>query len=296
VTIYPWLQQDHQALAQRAKNRQLHHALLLLARHGTGKTDFAQHMAQYLLCQNSSGPSACGQCKACLLFKAGSHPDLHQIESEKQIGVDQIRQGLAKLSATSQLSGAKVLLIHAADTMTEASANALLKTLEEPTANTFLLLTAESTQGLLPTVLSRCEKVRLTGATKQQTLDWLQTQNIDIPPQLLDLYGDRPLLAKSKSQQTDDKDFIAFQQQVNGLVGLDPVQLANEWQAQSIEVVSWLQYWLKQEYQQPLAGLQWQLYQNCLQAKQAMLNPGVNKSLLLTQLFIQTQQLLAKPV
>lgn len=296
MTIYSWLQQDFQALAQRAKQQGLHHALLLVASNGVGKTDFALGLSQYLLCQQATQDSACGQCKACSLFAAGSHPDLHQIESEKQVGVDQIRQGLSKLSATAQLSGAKVLVIHAAQTMTEASANALLKTLEEPTANTFLLLTAESTHQILPTVLSRCEKVKLAAPVKGQTQQWLMQQGIDISPDLLDLYADRPLLARQKCQQGDDKGYLEFQQQLSNLLTSDPVLLANDWQEQAIEVVSWLQHWLQQQNTQPLQGTGWQLYLHCLQAKQAMLNPGINKALLLSQLFIQAQQLLAKPV
>ncbi|MDP5040433.1 MAG: DNA polymerase III subunit delta', partial [Paraglaciecola sp.] len=179
----------------------MHHALLLQGSLGIGKTEFAKEFASYVLCAKSSPDHACGECQSCLLQRAGSHPDFHEVLSEKQIGVDQIRDAIKKLSGSAQLSGAKVLIIYAAHTMTEASANALLKTLEEPTSNTFLLLVTDKAERLLPTIISRCERILMPPPSLSQTQSWLLTQWQDpVDEEFVQLYAHAPLILLDELQ------------------------------------------------------------------------------------------------
>ena len=107
---------------------------------------------------------------------------MHHVTTEKsQIGVDAIRQTISKVSQTAQLSGNKVVIISQVELMSESASNALLKTLEEPTANTYLLMTSNESQRLLPTILSRCEKRNIALPSFEQSCDWLSAQGVSVP-------------------------------------------------------------------------------------------------------------------
>lgn len=283
---YPWFDSLFSQLVGRYRDRRLHHALLLLGPQGIGKTDLAKDIGAYLLCQRAE-KNRCGQCQACQLLKAGSHPDLHQIQSEKQIGVDDIRSAIEKLSGKSQLGGAKVLIIHQADSMTESAANALLKTLEEPTAHTYMLLTAGSAERLLPTIKSRCEKLLLPGASPQQSQQWLAGQyDGPIEPALITLYGATPLTLLSVLQEEAGLSFSDFGQSLQQLLEgrLDALAVAQQWQENPARLLSWLQLWLKNALQQGNYAQEaiWTLHAKCLAASRQVRNPGLNKLLLLS--------------
>jgi DNA polymerase-3 subunit delta' len=287
--MYPWLEHKKQQLYRRAVQGKLHHALLLQGQDGIGKTEFAQDLARFLLCAAKQQTEACGQCQACKLNRAGTHPDFHQIESEKQIGVDQIREVIKKLLGRSQLSGAKVLVIYAAHTMTESSANALLKTLEEPTDNTFLLLTTSKPERLLPTILSRCERLLLPASDIATTSEWLKSQGyIELDKDLVRLYGASPLTLLNELQA--EKGF-SYQQFLAGIEGLgnnktSVAELSSSWQEHTERVIKWLQYWLADHIKQSPAKVEqlWALHGACARATEALRNPGINKSLLLANL------------
>ncbi|GGO72811.1 DNA polymerase III subunit delta' [Bowmanella pacifica] len=283
---YPWFDTLFSQLVARYQGRRLHHALLLLGPQGLGKTDLAKDIGAYLLCQRAE-KKRCGQCQACQLLEAGSHPDLHQIQSEKQIGVDDIRSAIEKLSGKSQLGGAKVLIIHQADSMTESAANALLKTLEEPTAHTYMLLTASSAERLLPTIKSRCEKLLLAGASPQQSQQWLAGQyDGPIEPELMTLYGATPLTLLNVLQDEVGLSFSDFSQSLQQLLEgqLDALAVAQQWQENPARLLSWLQLWLKNVVQQGDYAQEaiWTLHAKCLAASRQTSNPGLNKLLLLS--------------
>ncbi|HSW93995.1 MAG TPA: DNA polymerase III subunit delta' [Gammaproteobacteria bacterium] len=149
-----------ESLLARKKQGKCPHALLLTGLKGTGKTVFARQFASVLLCNQPSVKGACGHCRACRLYAAGSHPDFMCItpeEGTETIKVDQIRDVVNLANGTAMLGGARVVLIYPADAMNMHASNALLKTLEEPTANTFLILVCEQ-RGRLPAVIrSRCQ-------------------------------------------------------------------------------------------------------------------------------------------
>ncbi|GAA0344780.1 DNA polymerase III subunit delta' [Bowmanella denitrificans] len=285
---YPWFDTLFQQLTDRARHARLHHALLMLGPKGLGKTALARDFGAYLLCQNPRS-ERCGQCQACHLVDAGSHPDLHQIQSEKQIGVDDIRSAIEKLSGKSQLRGAKVLVIHQADSMTESAANALLKTLEEPTPQTYMLLTASSAQRLLPTIKSRCEKLLLPQATHQQTSQWMSSQyQGEIEPQLLAMYGACPLILLELLNEQGGNRYCEFIDNLQQVIESrqSSLEMAQQWQENPGRLLEWLQHWLLETLKNGKIpqDAAWTLNSRCLAASRAVSNAGLNKVLMLSEL------------
>jgi DNA polymerase-3 subunit delta' len=176
--MYPWLVPIFEQIQQRAGKQQLHHGLLFVADQGVGEEQLIEQLVKSLLCISKN---ACGGCKACKLFDARSHPDMKYVVSEKpSIGVDLIRQASEYVTTTSQMLGNKVVVIENIERMTEAASNSLLKTLEEPSKNTYLVLTTNKPNSLLATITSRCEKIRLPLPSFENSLNWLATQT-DLP-------------------------------------------------------------------------------------------------------------------
>ena len=100
---------------------------------------------------------ACGNCKSCLLNQAGTHPDKRVVKVDGQtIGVDEIRDITDFINHSAAQNGNKVVVLEQCHKMTTAAANALLKTLEEPSLRRYLLLTCEQIAQLPATILSRC--------------------------------------------------------------------------------------------------------------------------------------------
>ncbi|MFT7412275.1 MAG: DNA polymerase-3 subunit delta' [Paraglaciecola sp.] len=285
--MFPWLDDSFKHLASRVAANKLHHALLIQGPSGLGKSRFTLQLAQLILCKVRQDDKVCGQCQSCLLNTATTHPDLHVIESDKQIGVDQIRDAIKKLVSSAHMSGAKVLIIYHAHTMTESSANALLKTLEEPTANTFLLLTTDKPERLLPTIKSRCEKLALPLPTLDSTLAWVKTQyDADININFAKLFSNRPLALLAELQEEQKFTYEIFSAGLAGLLEkqISATQLAMEWQDSADKVLKWTQYWARQQCREQMSETVWQLNQQASKVTQQLRNPGVNKTLLLSEL------------
>ncbi|EPB1508883.1 TPA: DNA polymerase III subunit delta' [Pseudomonas aeruginosa] len=198
--IYPWQQALWSQLGGRAQHA---HAYLLYGPAGIGKRALAEHWAAQLLCQRPAAAGACGECKACQLLAAGTHPDyfvLEPEEAEKPIRVDQVRDLVGFVVQTAQLGGRKVVLLEPAEAMNVNAANALLKSLEEPSGDTVLLLISHQPSRLLPTIKSRCvqQACPLPGAAA--SLEWLARALPDEPAEaleeLLALAGGSPLTAQ----------------------------------------------------------------------------------------------------
>jgi len=128
---------------------------------------------QFLLCSNVNEiqASSCGICQSCSLFNAGTHPDFVKLGAKEQtIGVDEMRSVSSFLEKTSQLSGNQVVCIDYVENMTENAANALLKTLEEPSRGSYLLLLTDNKNQLLPTIRSRCQLLSLIKPSREELL------------------------------------------------------------------------------------------------------------------------------
>jgi len=135
------------------------HGFLFCGTAGVGKHASALALAQALNCTNTKD-DFCGSCASCNKTATGMHPDVIQIAPEKNIiKIDQIRT-LQQNIVYAPIEGSwRIIIINQAECMNKEAANCLLKTLEEPPAATMLILVANSTSRLLPTIMSRCQKI-----------------------------------------------------------------------------------------------------------------------------------------
>lgn len=162
--MHALIEQPYQQLATRFRQGKLVHAIIVSAPSGVGKQKLVELLGQFILCShpNHQSQQPCFQCKTCLLVQARTHPDFFRVTSDKShIGIDAIRLVTGFIQKTAQLGNAKVVILPEVDDLTESAANALLKTLEEPTDNSFLLMTTADVGKLLPTIVSRCQVMQL---------------------------------------------------------------------------------------------------------------------------------------
>lgn len=199
LTCYPWQQTQWQSIVTRKKSGDFPHALLLTGVPGLGKADFANSVAALLLC-TSNKDEPCGECAACSLLAAKTHPDFFVIQPEepgKPIKIDQIRELISTLSNTAQQGGYQVVIIEPADAMNIAAANSLLKILEEPNEKVIFLLVTNKPHILPATIRSRCQQITFKVPETAIAKSWLTEQlpaasNLDL---LLALTNNAPLAA-----------------------------------------------------------------------------------------------------
>lgn len=172
-----WLQDSWDRLMQRMTDGRLPHALLVTGENGVGKRLFANALAGLLVCErpDMAGGAPCGTCKQCELVSAGTHPDIRVYTPEKSrmIKIDQIRALSSFAVGSPQVAGRKVAIIDRADQLNINSANALLKTLEEPADDVTLVLLQESGRPVLPTIRSRCQSLLVSTPGRDQAAHWL---------------------------------------------------------------------------------------------------------------------------
>ncbi len=186
------------------------HALLLVGPPSVGKLPLAMDLAAALLCTGATGVDRpCRTCRGCRMVEHGNHPDLHRLEPEGPGG--QIRigdrvhpepgtvRGLAvELALLPVEGGARVAIIRDAQRMNDDAQSALLKTLEEPPAGTTLILCVDDEERLLPTVRSRCARIRLGSVGVREIERLLAERELADPPtaaRLARLAGGRAGLA-----------------------------------------------------------------------------------------------------
>jgi DNA polymerase III, delta'' subunit len=177
---YPWLKLPFEQLADMIVNHRAHHALLINYIQGSGEEELINLLVNRLICQSSQQLQPCGQCHSCQLLLSQHHPDYYLITNEQgkqSISIDQIRSISTKVYEKSQQGGNKVIWIKHAALMTEAAANALLKTLEEPPENTYFILSDEHNSQLLPTIHSRCFSYFLAVPELEESINWLKKQH-----------------------------------------------------------------------------------------------------------------------
>ncbi len=234
---YPWQDSLWQQLAGREQHA---HAYLLHGPAGIGKRALAERLMARLLCQSPAGLDACGQCKSCLLLAAGSHPDnyiLEPEEADKPIKVDQVRDLVSFVVQTAQLGGRKVVLVEPVEAMNINAANALLKSLEEPSGNTVLLLVSHQSSRLLPTIRSRCVQQACPLPSAAMSEQWLARAlpecSSDERAQLLTLAAGSPLAAVKLQAQGVREQRAAVVDGVKKLLKREAsaTQLAEGWNA-----------------------------------------------------------------
>ncbi len=148
-------------LKRALANNTLAHAYLFSGREGIGKKMTALALAAAVNCRNAGPSGGCGDCSSCRKVAAYGHPDVHILAADgDEIKIDQVRQIQADLALKPFEGAKKILIVDGADSMNPASANAFLKTLEEPPGEALIVLISALPQGLLPTIRSRCQEIR----------------------------------------------------------------------------------------------------------------------------------------
>lgn len=256
--IFPWQVKPWEQLCLTKQKKQLSHAYLILGPCGIGKERFAKAFASILLCPHTNVQGeTCGNCHACHLVKANSHPDLIDVAPDNPgqlIKIDQIREVVHFVNETSLQSSFRVIIINRAHHMNHSAANALLKTLEEPPPKTVFILLSEHIKHMQATITSRCQRVMLHKPSQVIALDWIQSQlpgshtfSIEKLSVALDLAGGAPL--KALSILSDDT-MIHRHDLYQALAALhhdqaDPLQMALLWQEKELTTFfNLIQYWL----------------------------------------------------
>jgi len=254
----PWQQKNWSAIQQRIHQQRIPHALLLHGPEGTGKNQFAEALAQSLLCNqpNRTGTwegEGCSQCPSCKLFAAESHPDFHPLQPEegKQIlAVDPVREMVGELGYTPQISQHKVVVLQPAETMNRNAANSLLKTLEEPAGESIMILVSHAPASLLPTIRSRCQQIAFPPPSQHEALRWLEQQaEVDevSAKEIIALAEGAPFKALTlfsndlhNHQQQMGKELVALLQGKE-----NPIQVSLRWSKQDAAItLRWLQQWV----------------------------------------------------
>ncbi|MBK6617714.1 MAG: DNA polymerase III subunit delta' [Nitrosomonas sp.] len=273
TAIYPWQRMLWQQVRQNSARP--HHALLLTGRAGIGKFAWARSLAKAMLCEQvNADAAACGICTSCCWFEQNQHPNFRLLTAEalseavdhadkgktsgvqegggdarskkkpsQQITIAQIRELDDFVYLSAHQNRDRLVLIHPAEAMNHAAANALLKKLEEPPPHVVFILVAHDASSLLATIRSRCQQIPMPLPDRQVAQDWLRQQKVDHVEVRLAMSGFAPLLAL----QFDEPWFVRYQifiRRLSVLKSLDVVGVAEEMQQfELLCIVDWLQKW-----------------------------------------------------
>ncbi len=250
-------------LRQHAAHDEIRHAYLFCGPPGLGRRTLALHLAQALNCTKPLAPGVpCGLCRDCKQIDAMQHPDMNVIQAldgdnlPKEGGtlkVDQIREVQRSLSLKPYQSKFRVALFLRFQEANDNAANALLKTLEEAPAHAILLLTADTPEQLLPTIISRCEILRLRPLPIEAVESDLIYRGVDEERARLlsHISGGRPGYAR---RLVDDVTLLEKRdERLNDLQALLPAarvekfsyadKLSKDKDAMRQAIIIWLSYW-----------------------------------------------------
>lgn len=160
------------------KNR-LAHAYIFDGEKGSGKGDMMQFFVKLLLCESPLENVPCETCRNCRRIDSGNHPNIRYIEPDGQnIKIDQIRELLAEMTLKGFEEGRKIYVLKQTERLNNASANTLLKFLEEPDGNVTAILLTEQIQNILPTIRSRCQHIKFSSIPRNLLMERLIEQNV----------------------------------------------------------------------------------------------------------------------
>ncbi|HXV11470.1 MAG TPA: DNA polymerase III subunit delta' [Burkholderiales bacterium] len=267
--VLPWHRSVLHSLLEEGGG--LPHALLFRGASGIGKVEFAQALAQALLCEAERKERlACGRCPACEWVAQRAHPDLRVLEPENpaeqddgeqgerkrssaQIGVDQVRSLGEFVNLSSHRGRAKVIVIQPAEAMNASAANALLKNLEEPPPATYFLLVSHRWHQLPATIKSRCRQLPMPLPDAGTARAWLAEQGTSNPELALAQAGGAPVFAARLSAEYWEQrgTFLG----VIASPGFDPLRSAEQLRDLApADIVKWLQQWSYDMVLQGTAG------------------------------------------
>jgi DNA polymerase-3 subunit delta' len=249
--LLPWHQHQWNIFIRQVQHKKLAHAYLLCGAENLGKSQFALTMAKWILCKQFN-PSECNMsCQGCILLNSNSHPDLIHVNPSKKntdIKIDQIRDFTEIIAQTAKLGGYKVAILSPADNMNKYAANALLKTLEEPSADTVIILVSSNQAKLLPTIRSRCQKIIFTNPSLNISSSWLanKVSNQEKIKELLYISNNSPIKAADNSTAKKNyyQEFVkAISNMLKGKKSI--VETAKDLQDHELDnLLSWMLGWI----------------------------------------------------
>ena len=266
LEIFPWHSRQWEKVEESF--HRFPHATLISGIEGIGKLSFSTRLAMKLLCDVPE-KSPCGACRACHLFVSSAHLDMHFFSSEAlhkglhspikdysaryhglgqraskrktartTILIAQTRALIQEAITSAQISKNKVFLVMPADAMTTSASNSILKILEEPALNTYLILVTENARNLLPTISSRCQIIHLTHNLESEIQAWLSQHDFseeEIEKILVSREG--PLLALRNRANNKQAEFSALEKKL--LQILAEPNSANVLQVAQFTLKSW---------------------------------------------------------
>src|SRR5919109_2417905 len=244
-------------LKRHVTNGTTRHAYLFAGPPGLGRRTLALRFAQALNCPRPLEPGVpCGGCRDCRQIAAMQHADLTVVQAETEGGilkVDQIREARRTLILKPYQSNYRVALFLRFQEANDNAANALLKTLEEAPSYAVLILTADTPEQLLPTIVSRCEVLRLRPLRVEEVQQELETRGLEISKAklishlsggrfgyALRLLEDESLLGRREERLNDLQSLIAASR-IEKFAYADKLSKDKESMRQAILV--WLSYW-----------------------------------------------------
>jgi DNA polymerase III subunit delta' len=249
------------------------HALLLVGPAGNLKAEFAYQVAAGLLCESpQQDGQACAACSACNWFAQGNHPDFRwlrpqsmeevkpsedldkpakEVKASREITIDQVRGLSDFLNLGTHRAGLRIILITPAEAMNRNTANALLKSLEEPKPGTVFLLVSDHPERLLPTIRSRCRVEPIPRPRAELAHTYLVDQGIADPERWLALAGGLPRLAVEVATGKQKRLVELLDVNLPRGAALDPISLAIELESLlktdrslgAFDVIDWTQRW-----------------------------------------------------
>jgi DNA polymerase-3 subunit delta' len=228
----PWLETARASLDQAVSQDRLPHAVLLQASAGLGGEWLASWLAARIFC-----PTVCGQCLSCRRVAAREHPDLQWLtpEGSSEIRIEQVRALIEQFSLTRHGAGRKVAILTPADRLNRHAANALLKTLEEPSGDSLLVLVTAKPARLPATIASRCLRLAVAPPPVSEIVEWLDQKQSSAAPidweSVLNILGPAPLLAL----EVDHERIISLRNAAADVLRaaksgtLDPPVIAERW-------------------------------------------------------------------
>jgi DNA polymerase III subunit delta' len=248
--LCPWLRPALARLEAAHAEGRLGHAWLLAGPRGTGKINLALAFANRLLTRKpaTSQPPELGPGEFVAAIRGrhvptDHHPDLHWLfpeEDKRTISIEQIRATSEAVALKSFGGAAKVVIIEPADEMTPAAANALLKTLEEPCGDTYLLLITHQPERLPATIRSRCQRLAVSRPMPTELRSWVGAREV---PALWLATGGSPLLVAAYIDKQNTLDNMVLENELIQISkdSIDPQSVAEGWFKQDCELVlSWL--------------------------------------------------------
>jgi hypothetical protein len=184
----PWQTSTLERAMELKQSQRLPHAILIDTAGEQDISGFSLYLSMLLLCDNPDNLILCNRCQACQMMAAGTYADFSQVSLEydektkklrKNISIEQIRKLIHEVCLTRQHDRLKIATIYPAESMNAASANALLKTLEEPTPRTLIILLTHNRGRIPVTLRSRCQSWSISRPSREESLNWLEGQDID---------------------------------------------------------------------------------------------------------------------